>query len=51
MKNTSYKEDVLIPSFIDGQFRAHGCTNCNCDLLGIPQQKNAQSPRLKCPSG
>jgi len=35
MKCTSCKEGELIPSFIDGQFRAQNCTKCNGDWILI----------------
>lgn len=35
MKCTSCKQGELIPSFIDGQFRAHTCSNCNGNWILI----------------
>jgi len=35
MKCTSCKQGELIPSFIDGQFRAHTCSNCSGNWLLI----------------
>ncbi|KGJ91463.1 zf-TFIIB domain-containing protein [Colwellia psychrerythraea] len=35
MKCTSCKKGELIPSFIDGQFRAHTCSNCNGNWILI----------------
>jgi len=35
MKCTSCKIGELIPSFIEGQFRAHNCSHCNGDWLLI----------------
>lgn len=35
MKCTSCKQGELTPSFIDGQFRAHTCSNCNGNWILI----------------
>lgn len=35
MKCTSCKNGTLIPSFIDGQFRAHTCSNCGGNWILI----------------
>lgn len=35
MKCTSCKQGELIPSFIDGQFRAHTCSNCSGNWILI----------------
>lgn len=35
MKCTACKEGNLIPSFIDGQFRAHTCSSCNGNWILI----------------
>lgn len=35
MKCTSCKQGELIPSFIDGQFRAHTCSNCGGNWILI----------------
>ena len=35
MKGTSCKNGVLTPSFIDGQFRAHTCSNCGGNWILI----------------
>ena len=35
MKCTSCKQGELNPSFIEGQFRAHTCSNCNGNWILI----------------